>query len=206
MRAALIVAAVIPLSMLVGFHRHARLRRLRQPDEPGRHRLRHDRGRRRGDDGKLRAPPARRRRPRTPRRFRSSRFAGRRTRWPVPSSSPWPSSSPSICRSCSCRAWKDACSGPWRSPSARRCSGSLVLASDSGSRRRHAVALRKGAKEHRRELVSSASRALSRALQAVIGRRWLTVVGGRHRDGGRTRLAGLHRHRIHAAPGRRLAC
>ena len=48
-------------------HRHARLRRLGQPDVARRHRLRPDRRRRGGDDGELRAPPRRHRRAARPR-------------------------------------------------------------------------------------------------------------------------------------------
>ena len=34
----------------------------------------------------------------------------------------WPLSSRCICRSSLCKAWKEECSGPWRSPCARLCS------------------------------------------------------------------------------------
>ena len=56
-RAALITASVIPLSMLISFLGHAHLRHQRQPDVARRDRLRHDRRRRGRDDGELGAPP-----------------------------------------------------------------------------------------------------------------------------------------------------
>ena len=55
-RAAIITALVIPLSMLISFLGMRAFRHQRQPDEPRRDRLRHDRRRRRRHDGELRAP------------------------------------------------------------------------------------------------------------------------------------------------------
>ena len=63
LRAGLIVAAAIPLSMLFAAQRHAALRHRRQPDEPRRHRLRPHR-RQLGDHGREQRAPARRARPR----------------------------------------------------------------------------------------------------------------------------------------------
>ena len=61
LRAALIVALAIPLSMLFAFCRHAAVRHRRQPAEPGRDRLRHDR-RQLGRHGRELRPPHRPRR------------------------------------------------------------------------------------------------------------------------------------------------
>ena len=66
-RAGLIVASAIPLSMLFAFTGMVRVAHRRQPDEPGRDRLRADR-RRRSGLGRERRPPARRARWTTTRR------------------------------------------------------------------------------------------------------------------------------------------
>ena len=120
-RAALITAAVIPLSMLMTITGMVQTRRQRQPDEPGRARLRPDR-RRRGDHRRELPAPARR--AAAPRAARLSRARAAATWCSTPRSEVIRPVAVrrrhhhrrSTCRSSRSPASKGRCSTRWRSP------------------------------------------------------------------------------------------
>ena len=223
LRAGLVVATTIPLSMLFAHHADERDRRLGQPDEPRRDRLRPDR-RRRGHHRRERRAPAvggagARRRGRSTATSASTVVSDARSR--CASASVFgeahhrhrlpadPRADAASRGSCSAR-WRRRCSSRWRARSSSRspwCRCSRATSCGRASARARDLA---AAQAHR----GLRARSCGAALRASLGHRWRVGAARRWRRRARcfTRLGaefvpqldeGDLLHRGAAAPGHR---